>query len=445
MATQEYPSEPLWWAAYEADVAERYARAGLTFPDNPAAFRWFSRTGFDIGAGMTAEQSKAKHLRELEQVLGLTPNPNPPAPGDPSVVRGRLRVNGPRFVDDAGPWRWKLVTAFGAFQRFCAGEYIADYRDWTTAVGGNGWRVLGGFGANPFRPEFDYRKTSGYFDRLDQFCALTRDWGLRLEFVAVCDSIPLKEDDQRGHLNRCADVLARYDHTLLQLANEPWKNGLDPLRFDIRRDGLLVSRGAHQTDNQQATPYVPSLGYTTYHPPRSADWPRKVGKDCREIRGGYDGFPGTGDVVISDEPMGAAEEMKPGSRSNNPREFFCAGVAGALFTPGVTGHGDSSTMQRAQVPGPIETACIRELFRGLDLVPLDAPTWTYARYGNANPGVPMPVQPPSTGEDGRMHAMLGERAGVVCSYDDFDTDWRAEGRNGWRVVEQHGPLVLVER
>jgi hypothetical protein len=67
--TQPYPAEETWWKAFEAEQAALYATAGQSV--NWAAFRWSSRTGYDIGAGMEKDAAKAKHLAELRAELGL--------------------------------------------------------------------------------------------------------------------------------------------------------------------------------------------------------------------------------------------------------------------------------------------------------------------------------------------------------------------------------------
>jgi hypothetical protein len=69
---QPYPDERTWWPnVFDVEVGARYARAGKLYPDGASAFRWASRTAYDIAAGMTKEESLAKHLKELEQELGL--------------------------------------------------------------------------------------------------------------------------------------------------------------------------------------------------------------------------------------------------------------------------------------------------------------------------------------------------------------------------------------
>jgi hypothetical protein len=70
------------------------------------------------------------------------------------------------------------------------------------------------------------------------------------------------------------------------------------------------------------------------------------------------------------------------------------------------------------VPGPIESACIQALFDSLELVPIDAPTWTYTRYGPAHPATPMPValDPADTDDTSRMHAMVGPSQAAAVNY-----------------------------
>lgn len=70
--SQPYPDEGSWWLwVFDVEVGKRYAQAGKPYPDNAMSFRWASRTAYDIGAGMTKEDSLAKHLKELEQALGI--------------------------------------------------------------------------------------------------------------------------------------------------------------------------------------------------------------------------------------------------------------------------------------------------------------------------------------------------------------------------------------
>jgi hypothetical protein len=70
---QPYPDEQTWWTPrFDPAAAARYAKAGKPYPDGPGAFRWASRTAYDIRDGLTREQSLWKHLQELEAELKIT-------------------------------------------------------------------------------------------------------------------------------------------------------------------------------------------------------------------------------------------------------------------------------------------------------------------------------------------------------------------------------------
>ncbi len=100
---QPYPDEQTWWPeVFDPACASRYAQVGLPYPDGPGAFRWASRTAYDIAAGMTKEASLVKHMRELDVALGI----NQPLPGQATnrPLVGPLRVSQRMFRDDTG-WR----------------------------------------------------------------------------------------------------------------------------------------------------------------------------------------------------------------------------------------------------------------------------------------------------------------------------------------------------
>jgi hypothetical protein len=103
VSNQPYPSEPDWWRpVFDVEVAKRYAQVGRPYPDGPDSLTWSTRTAYDIRDGLTKEQSLAKHLRELENELGI----NQPEPGQPTrrPLVGPLRVQDKMLRDDSG-WR----------------------------------------------------------------------------------------------------------------------------------------------------------------------------------------------------------------------------------------------------------------------------------------------------------------------------------------------------
>ena len=74
---EPYPSESPaggWWGqVFDVQVAKRYAAVHRPYPDpnDPQSLRWCGRTAYDIRDGLTKEASLAKHLKELEEELGL--------------------------------------------------------------------------------------------------------------------------------------------------------------------------------------------------------------------------------------------------------------------------------------------------------------------------------------------------------------------------------------
>lgn len=73
---QVYPSETAWWPTFEAQTQALYFQAkhiptATSPPPDWSAFRWSARVAYDIAAGLTKEQSSAKHLAELKKELGL--------------------------------------------------------------------------------------------------------------------------------------------------------------------------------------------------------------------------------------------------------------------------------------------------------------------------------------------------------------------------------------
>lgn len=360
------------------------------------------------------------------------------APPAPVVNLSALHVDGdgPLFRDATNAIaRIKYATGFDAPRLVHVKDWarLRTYAAWVRSVNGNGLRMFG----NWIRTGFDYRNISDYFTRvIPDLNSFMRDEGLGGEFVCICDNIPSDPQKQTDFINRCRDTLA--DFLLVAEANEPWKNGYDPQAHSYPA-GRLMTKGAPEAGTWP-WPYVPTRGFTVHHSPRSDDWARKCGKDSYEIRGT------TRDAVFDEEPPGFAEYLKPWSRVNNPDEAFIAGVGAGMFSPGMVAHGDGDTMQLCNVPGPIESECVRRCFEGVDFSAPEAPTWLYGRYGPDAPGIPMPVAEdlgPGKLTD-HQHAMIGPGRAVFCNYYP-SAGWRAVGVNGWRVVKQDYGAVLCER
>ncbi len=72
---QPYPSESPdggWWGQVaDVQIAATYARKNRPYPSDQKSLRWVGRIAYDIRDGLTKEGSLDKHIKELEQELGL--------------------------------------------------------------------------------------------------------------------------------------------------------------------------------------------------------------------------------------------------------------------------------------------------------------------------------------------------------------------------------------
>ena len=270
--------------------------------------------------GKTVEDMRA-HLRDLPQWHER----HDPKPGP--QIRGRLRSNGPRLFDDAGPWKWKMATGFDALRLLITGgeTQLRTYLAWINSIKGNGIRVF----CNWKVTGLDFRQVPDYMGWVRKLCVLTRSVGMRVECCAVCDFIPEGLAAQQQFINSLAAVLAEFDHAILTFGNEPYQNVENPEAIaPPQAPGLLIARGMCNPNDPNALPYLPWAGFTAAQTLRSDDWPRKVGKDGFEIRNGFGGtrpdgtvvdFRGTKTSCINTEMMGAAETCPPGRRSRSTR------------------------------------------------------------------------------------------------------------------------------
>jgi hypothetical protein len=415
--------------AFQADVRAAYKEAKENYQiEDDAHVVWVARMVYDA-ADMGYALSRTKHLYELRQVLRITSTPkNPPKP----TFGGGRTVVGNMFYDDNGPWRWKMITAFDAMRLFCDGKTstLQEYADWSLEVGANGWRVFGNWSVTGL----DYRKVPNYLGGLEDLCVWLATRGLSMEFVTLCDCnrLGISEREQAVILNLVADILARQTNTFNEMANEPWNNGVDPMMFNLSRAGLLVARGA----GQDGAVYAPSLGYTTVHQRRTTEWYRYVGKDL-----GIDIQNLTRDAVVANEPN------KLENTGYTPLDWERAAYNSAMFTAGMTVHGNSGTLQRCYVPMDKEDDLVRRSFHAMSWVPLEAPSWAYGRYGPGAPATQMPVERDQDDDSTiRLYAKVGAAEACALSlHHSYEDGWRPKGINGWTVVQQTGPFVLCKR
>src|SRR5436190_17784811 len=122
--SQPYPDEGRDWPAFAAKVEALYPQAGQRV--DTAAFWWYTRTAYDIGAGLSRQESEAKHLNELRVALKLVLAPSepvPPAEGPlPPSTHGPLtEANAKMVLQNVASW---MPTALAVYDRT---ELAIDY------------------------------------------------------------------------------------------------------------------------------------------------------------------------------------------------------------------------------------------------------------------------------------------------------------------------------
>jgi hypothetical protein len=231
-----------------------------------------------------------------------------------------IHVDGTVFRDTSGAiWSWRGVTAFTLLQQVAAGQDIGPYLDHRREAGANLVRVLA-----TMKNIVDFPPTAYTDAQLRTLLETAHAHGLRVELVALADAQDWPIDAQRRQVQRVIDAVAAAGGLdVVEVANEPFKNSAPPCEVmkGVNRRGVVMASGAYDIENGTLC----ALDYVTIHNPRDDEWPRKA-KDALDIRDGFDGYAGAHRPVVSDEPIGADENNKPGSRSNVPDDFFYFGA-----------------------------------------------------------------------------------------------------------------------
>ena len=301
--SEPYPDEGSWWAQVaDPAFAAVYAEAGLPYPNNPAAFRWGNRTAYDIAAGLTKEQSLAKHIAELRAELGLPstpPNPNPPPP----EFLGRLRSEGLILVGPTGiRIEDRLASNFGALIRSDTEQN--SYLDWMDEEGLVGSRVF----TNCVQL-FDLSPEAGR-DLLVPYLDKCYKRGKYVQAVGLIDT-RLRSFDYGFHLDWLIDLQSRWDNLWLEGANEARHETQNPdiIPIIIQRQsphGLYATSSPLDVDDEN--PEFAQFGnYFEIHANRSNDengwkWVRHTKEIWNMMTGAGTPHPGVGKHGRNGEP-----------------------------------------------------------------------------------------------------------------------------------------------
>lgn len=367
-----------------------------------------------------------------------------PPPHLDAGERGRLKVDGLRFArEDGSTFPWRGFSDFSLFQRFVRGQDISGLVDERIALGVNIVRVFGmyngqGIGRVNGLGEFKAQAVDQYYTRLTEFTTFLATRGLRVEFVVFADAQDLMPgfSEQQAHLDRVFTAIRESWNVVVELCNEPHKNGchIDNLVIPASRPpvasgdyDLFDCRIGHLRD------------YVTLHTDRKDEWPRTA-RALGEVRDGADCLEAVRRPVVADEPMGFAEEIDPGRRVTSADDAaFFAGVAQQMGA-GSTFHSNDGI---ASLPlRPVQKAAAQAWFWAARWVPVEAQFASYHR-GSAGGGSWTPIDGPIT------HFDLGENGtGALRSYNkhvagfEYAVAIRPEG--GWSARPRRGCVVVDE-
>jgi hypothetical protein len=283
---------------------------------------------------------------------------------------GRLRIEGRAFYDgEHKVWRWRGASQFLLFARYLNGEDISPQLDWLVDRGFNVLRVFGevpgGFHAEeygvtnyerPFeRADFDV-KLSAFFQRL-------ADRGLRCEYTVL--TYADAANTMHAHVQRVFDVAASHWNVLVEVANEPENNRIDPVTVmqGVDRHGVLAAFGLDPARaNREHWKSVRVLDYGTTHDlQRDLEHSAYNTKDARDMQNAF-GVP-----FVNDEPIGAIDPGHPhfeqrgaqmwghtgggGTRTSNPDLFISSAAIAYLYTAGYTFHFQDGLEGHVPAPG----------------------------------------------------------------------------------------------
>jgi hypothetical protein len=377
---------------------------------------------------------------------------------------GRLHVEGRRFYDAAEQvWRWRGASQLLLFARYLNGEDISPQLDWLVDRGFNVLRVFGevpsGFHSEdygvtnyerPFeRPDFD--------QKLQAFFQLLADRGLRCEYTVL--TYADAPDVMRAHVQRVFDVAASHWNVLVEVANEPENNQIDPVAVmvGVNRRGVLSAYGIDpaRASRDVWKAKVRVLDYGTTH-----DLERDLEHSPYNTRAAVDMQDMFGAPFVNDEPIGAIDPGHPHFAQNGPQTWGHVGGGGArtvnrdlfisaaaiayMYSAGYTYHFQDGLEGR--VPAPSETVqdgiagVLRDVAKFL---PNDLQSGTSVQPGAGDFGLIWKNDSQAQSRVDRAYGIVvGNRQWVVIPMP--APGWSPVPANGWRI-DAVGPVSYLLR
>lgn len=283
-------------------------------------------------------------------------------------MRGRLRAE-PRALTyaDGTRFRWRFATGFRLVELVAHGrenEAVA-FLKWTRATGFNGVRVL-----TMARHMFSLPPGEG-LAALPRLLELAAREDLYVEVVALADTraYEMSWDAVRAHVRAVGTVAAAHANTVVEVANEPYHGTqvdrlVEPAAL-TELAGLVpaVIPVAPGAPPDEPAKYKNGARYLTIHLERGRDEWEMVRRQWQLAALSEE----TGLFVVNDEPIGADELDKPGSRESNPAIWFTFGALSRITETATTFHFEDGL--HARLPRPNQQRCADAFIAGAILIP----------------------------------------------------------------------------
>ena len=271
-----------------------------------------------------------------------------------------------------------------------------------------------------------YTKVDNYFDFLGHQgficeCGILQD----------CIDLGITKPEAQDIVAKVTEIAAKYQHVICH-NNEPGKNlpaNSSPSDFSgFVHSNVIYSHGSRISLDDVIKPVQ---DYIDEHTNRDEQWWRR-GKDIKDISDIY-GVP-----VLMNEPMGADNIQKPGSRSNIPREFLVYSAISSLFG-GSCFHSTKTAF--SEIPDSIEMECAKQYAEGFNLIEKE---WMLGDYSALHLDGPLQL---IQGQIERAYFKIrGNQAIGALSVGIPGRPSEFTLKNGWRIKEHRNDVVkLFER
>lgn len=313
-------------------------------------------SGCDRGSGATESGEPPTDVPAPSPTTGTASQPAA------ATIKVPLRIEGRRFVEaDGEPFPWRGITAFRLAELTAHGreEEAVAYLDWAASQQLTVVRVL------LMAHHLFQLSAEGGRAALPRLLDLAKARGIAVEIVTLADTVEAPKLDYDQHIRDVGRIALEKGNALIEIANEPGHQTQAPRvhqpAFLMRlAEGIpepaLVALGSMEYSEGFA-----AADYATTHVPRGdKEWDHVLAiADRAEVVAELQ------KPVVSDEPIGAGPEYRPGRRDNAPARFAAAAALTRFVGMEATFHYEGGL--HARIPGKVEAECLAAWLEGLML------------------------------------------------------------------------------